>query len=58
MRQTTSRIVSALLLALAAGFATAALQPDTPPGADGIAKARGSTERATHAVKVRAQGAG
>lgn len=54
MRKPDSRTVFALIFALAAGIATAALQPGDTPRTNGIAAAKAVAERVTHAVEVHA----
>ena len=54
MRKPDSRTVFALVLALAAGVATAALQPGNTPETNGIAAAKAVAERVTHAVEAHA----
>lgn len=54
MRKPVSRTMFALLVALAAGIATAALQPGATPETSGIAAAKAVAERLTLAVKAHA----
>lgn len=54
MRKPDSRTVFALLFALAAGIATAALQPGDTPESNGIAAVKAVAERVTNAVEAHA----
>lgn len=52
MRKPDSRTIFALVFALAAGIATAALQPGDTPQTNGIAAAKAMAERVTSAVEA------
>ncbi len=58
MRKPDSRTIFALVFALAAGIATAALQPGDTPQTNGIAAAKAVAERVTDAVEASARSAG
>lgn len=56
MRKPHRRTVAALLFALAAGVATAALQPGTTPQTNGLLAAKAVAARVATAVEERAPG--